>query len=52
MCPHQHCNNKKTSKGNHMALINGRKPQWTTAVNWLLSGHDEHCTEENDAIFS
>ena len=31
-----------------MALNNGRKPQCTTAVNWLLNGHDEHCTEEND----
>jgi hypothetical protein len=20
--------------------------------NWLLNGHDEHCAEENDAIFS
>jgi hypothetical protein len=52
MCPHQHCNNKKASKGNRMALNNGRKPQCTTAMNWLLNGHDEHCTEENDAIFS
>jgi len=43
---------QKTSKGNRMALNNGRKPQCTTAVNWLLNGHDEHCTEENDAIFS
>ena len=35
-----------------MALSNGRKAQCTTAVNWLLNGHDQHCTEENDAIFS
>ena len=47
-----HTNNKKASKENRMALNNGRKPQCTTAVNWLLNGHDEHCTEENDAIFS
>ena len=40
------------SKGNRMALSNGRKAQCTTAVNWLLNGHDQHCTEENDAIFS
>ena len=33
-------------------LNNGRKTQCTTAVNWLLNGHDEHCTEENDEIFS
>jgi hypothetical protein len=22
------------------------------STNWLLNGHDEHCTEENDAILS
>jgi hypothetical protein len=43
MCPHQHCNNKKAFKGNRMALNNGRKPQCTTAVNWLFNAHDEHC---------
>jgi hypothetical protein len=43
---------QKASKGNRMALSNGRKAQCTTAVNWLLNGHDEHCTEKNDAIFS
>jgi len=40
------------AKGNRMALNNGRKPQCTTTVNWLLNGHDEHCTEKNYAIFS
>ena len=52
LCPHQHCNNKKASKRNRMALNNGRKPQSKTAVNWLSNGLDEHYTEENDAIFS
>ena len=52
LCPHQHCNTRKTSKGNRMALNNGKKPQSKTAVNWLSNGLDEHYTEENDAIFS
>jgi hypothetical protein len=29
-----------------MALNNGRKPQCTTAVNWLLNGHGEHCSQK------
>jgi hypothetical protein len=41
-----HTKNKKASKGNRMALNNGRNPQCTTVVNWLLNGHDEHCTEK------